>query len=88
MPGQWQQGLAQAARRHSRAELAEWLADHGYDEEHEMRKLGSPACATGSCASCDREEPGGSGCPHGCHDATADETAARTAAWREEMRHA
>lgn len=82
MPGQWRQGLTRTEREQGRATLADWLSGHGYDEDHEMRRLGSPACATGSCSSCDAEMSGGAGCPHECHDARADEVAAMTERWR------
>ena len=82
MTGRWQQGMAAAQRQQAREALTGWYADRGHDEEHEMRKMASSACATGMCSACTGEEPGGPGCPHECHDARAGEVAARTAALR------
>ena len=85
MADRWQQGMTATDRKQCRELLTEWFADHGYDEDHELRKLGSSACAVGSCGSCEAELPGGTGCPHECHDARADEIAELTAAWRERL---
>jgi len=82
MAGRWPQGMTAAQRQQARETLTGWHAGHGHDEGHEMRKMGSSACAIGSCTSCDAEEPGAPGCPCECHDARADEVAARTVAWR------
>src|SRR5579859_4343250 len=82
MPDRWPQGMTAAQREQRRELLMEWYADHGHDEGHEMRKMASSACAIGSHGSCGGEEPGAPGCPCECHDARADEVAAKTAALR------